>query len=234
MDEICEGKKNMLLRFLHHSMAMTGGFFACYAIMLRADFMGNAQTSNWIYMVMAILGRNPLQFVMRFVGLILYLLGAIVYVVIVRKTKFKVKWIAIVVDVIAVAILSMIPKDCNPIVGLYPIFFAMSLQWNSFPGSYGYVSSTIFSTNNTRQVGLALGEFMISGEKRHLHKMVFFLGSIAGFHIGVVYAYFMVKAYEVQAIWFVLVCLAIASVFLYLEEKEEKLIDKLLHIERNN
>ena len=30
----------------HHIMAICGGFMACYAVMLRSDFIGNAQTSN--------------------------------------------------------------------------------------------------------------------------------------------------------------------------------------------
>ena len=37
----------------------------------------------------------------------------------------------------------------DPVVALYPVFFAMSIQWSSFAGARGFYSSTIFSTNNT-------------------------------------------------------------------------------------
>lgn len=227
---INESRKNMLLRFLHHSMAMTGGFFACYAIMLRADFMGNAQTSNWIYLVLAILGRNPLEFITRLFGVFLYLLAAILYVVIIRKTHLNIRWLSIMTDIFAIVILALIPEDFDPVISLYPIFFAMSFQWNAFPGSYGYQSSTIFSTNNTRQVGLSIGEYICSKDKKHLHKTVFFLGSIAGFHIGVAFAYMAVCAFGVSAVWFNLINLLIAAVFLVLEEKEEKRVKSLLHL----
>lgn len=48
-------------------------------------------------------------------------------------------------------LLGVLPAEMDPVLGLYPIFFVMALQWCAFKGCGKYVSSTIFSTNNYRQ-----------------------------------------------------------------------------------
>lgn len=77
-----------------------------------------------------------------------------------NKTKYDVRAVSMVITSLMILILGLIPADIDIVIGLFPTFFAMAFQWNSFPGEYGYVSSTIFSTNNTRQVSLALGEIL--------------------------------------------------------------------------
>ena len=61
-------KQQMYNRFLHHYMAIVGGFLAGYAVLIHTNFLGNAQTSNLIFFVFSILKRNPLQAVLRFFG----------------------------------------------------------------------------------------------------------------------------------------------------------------------
>jgi uncharacterized membrane protein YoaK (UPF0700 family) len=202
MEEIVESKKNMLTRILHHNMAIVGGFMGGYAILNRSDFLGNAQTSNWIYLVFALLGRNVYEFLQRVLVAVLYVAGSMVYVFIKNKTNWNTRRVSVFIDAVAILILGFIPEDANPIVSLYPIFFAMSFQWNAFSGSYGYVSSTIFSTNNTRQIALAFAEYLCSHDRAYLHRIVFFAGSLISFHVGVVCAYFTTMYFHVQAIYF--------------------------------
>lgn len=198
---------------LHHNMAVVGGFMGCYAVLLRADFLGNAQTSNILYIVLAIFGGNIKEFAIRLIAALIYLSGGVLFTILNHKTNnldcnnifsnyLNVKYISLFVDILAIALLAFMPENINPIIGLYPIFFAMSFQWNCFPGHYGYVSSTIFSTNNIRQVSLSLGEFICDKDTKHLHKTKFFLGSLLGFHIGVAYAYVCVTNYGIKSIWF--------------------------------
>ena len=54
-------KQQMYNRFLHHNMAIAGGFLAGYAVLIHSNFLGNAQTSNLFFFVFSILKRNPLQ-----------------------------------------------------------------------------------------------------------------------------------------------------------------------------
>jgi len=56
----------------------------------------------------------------------------------------------------------------NPVLGLYPIFFAMAFQWCSFKGIGGYNSATVFSTNNLRQFVSAVTLF--ADEKKQEHE----------------------------------------------------------------
>ncbi len=214
-------KLEELHRYEHHVMASFGGFIASYAIMVRMDFMGNAMTSNWIYMVHGILGSNWREVGIRFVGVLLYLLGAVTFSFVKNRCKIDVRYVALGINFCLILILCMIPYHAHPIISLYPIFFAMSFQWNAFPGAYDYVSSTIFSTNNTRQVGLALGDYLFGGRDRtKLHKMCFFLGSILFFHIGVVISYFLTKAYGIFAPSFAYIILAIESIILLIEYRQ--------------
>lgn len=210
---------NQLNRLLHHNMAMVGGFFACYAITTRVDFFGNAQTANLIHLTTALLGANMYEVLLRLIGLIIYVSAAMIYVFIIKKTSKDVRIISLIFDLIAILLLSIFPEDIHPIISLYPIFFAMSFQWNAFPGSYGYASSTIFSSNNTRQTSLALAEFLCDHDKKHLHKMFFFLGSLISFHIGVAVSYYSIKLLYFKAI---LICtiLLIPALLLILYSKK--------------
>ena len=213
-----EQKKNTLNRFLHHNMALIGGFLGGYAIICRADFLGNAQTANLIYLVLSIVGRNPLEVFLRFIALAIYFSAAMLYVFVREKSRFNVKKTSLAIDCAAIIMLGLIPLSVSPIIGLFPIFFAMSFQWNAFPGSYGYNSSTIFSTNNTRQVAVSLAEYLCNGDKMKIHKAVFFLGSIISFHIGVTLSYFATKYLGMYGIWVALIFLIPARIMVYREE----------------
>jgi uncharacterized membrane protein YoaK (UPF0700 family) len=231
MESIVENKKNMLTRILHHNMAVVGGFMAGYAILNRSDFLGNAQTANWIYLVFALLGRNAYEFLERVLVVVLYLCGSMAYVFIKNKTSWNIRQVSVYIDAAAILILGFIPADANPIVSLYPIFFAMSFQWNAFTGSYGYASSTIFSTNNTRQIALAFAEYLCSHDRAYLHKIGFFAGSLISFHVGVVCAYFTTKYFQVHAIYFALLFLVSAILFIHKLETEGS--TEKLHLSKN-
>ena len=187
---------------VHHTMAIVGGFMGCYAVLLRADFLGNAQTSNLLYVLLARFGGNLGEFLIRMGAVLIYAVSVIMFAVIKNKLTVNIKYISLGIDALAICALAFIPKNVDPIIGLYPIFFAMAFQWNAFSGHYGYNSSTIFSTNNLRQVSLAIGEYICNGDRKHLHKAKFFLGSLIGFHLGAAFAYVCVLNYSVQAIWF--------------------------------
>ena len=134
-----------------------------------------------------------------------------------------------IITSLMILILGLMPADIDFVIGLFPIFFAMAFQWNSFPGEYGYVSSTIFSTNNTRQVSLALGEILFPNDgkkgieakernRQYWHKAVFFMGSLLGFHIGVVVSYLLVQQFGIKAVWFDWIFIA-TGIILLINEK---------------
>ena len=136
---------------LHFVMAFIGGYFGLYAIVARNDLFGSAQTSNLIYLVQDILGGRPVDFVIRIGALVLYSTAVALSVWLPKHTAVNNKILSILIDGGAAILLGFLPKDMNPVLGLYPIFFAMAFQWCSFKGIGGYNSSTVFSTNNLRQ-----------------------------------------------------------------------------------
>ena len=136
--------REQLSCWIHHSMAVTGGYLGVYALLCRSDFFGNALTSNLIYIVTGILGREPLDVLIRIGGVVLYVLGIASTVLLSKKYHRNLHPISLTINYIVVGILGFLPAEMNPVIGLYPIFFAMAFQWNSFPGAYGFAGSTIF------------------------------------------------------------------------------------------
>ena len=105
----------------------------------------------------------------------------------------------------------------NVVVGLFPIFFAMAVQWNSYPGAYGYVSSTIFSTNNLRQVAIALSEYAITHDPKQLHKAKFFGGTLLCFHLGVAVSIVTHHFFGIHSVWLCYVPLALTGALVFCE-----------------
>lgn len=211
-----------LVSLLHFFMATVGGFFGVYSIMLRNDFFGSAQTSNLIYLVTALLGHNFPEVLLRIGGVFLYFLAGVIYVLISKKTFLNTKILAICIDIVAAIFLCFIPLNIDPILGLYPSFFAMSFQWNSFAADNGFACSTIFSTNNLRQVSVSLTNYLLEGQREQLKKYLFFLGTMIFFHCGVAFGYLTVIKYANIAIIFSLLPLSIALWLALLEVKYQK------------
>lgn len=214
--------REQLSCWIHHSMAVTGGYLGVYALLCRSDFFGNAMTSNLIYIVTGILGRSPLDVLIRIGGVIFYVLGISSTVFLSKKYHRNLHPISLIINYITVIILGFLPTEMNPILGLYPIFFAMAFQWNAFPGAYGFAGSTIFSTNNTRQVANALSEYCITHEKRQLQRAAFFGGTLACFHIGVAFSWITHSFLGIRSVWLCAVPLLISTVLIVYECRLDK------------
>ena len=179
-------------RLLHHNMAIMGGCLAGYTLLNRIHFLGTAQTNNMIHLVFDLCGRNFFEVLLRLGGFLCYILGTVTFVLITQKTAWNVKYISLGVNLIAYLIMGLLPEDMQDILVLYPAFFAVSLQWNSFPGAYGYVSSTIFSTNNIKQATLSMTEYLVEKKKDSTKRFrsLFFITSFLCFEFGVFCSYF--------------------------------------------
>ena len=176
-------------RLQHRGACLCGGFLGGFALLEIAGTLGNAQTMNLIELVLALLGGNFAEVGLRLIAFALYFAAAMLFVWVRDVSPWRPKVVSLLITALAAVALALIPQTAPTVVRLWPIFFAMSFQWNAFPGAYGYQSSSIFSTNNTRQVGLSLAEYLIGHDAQKLHKARFFLGSLLCFHIGVAIAW---------------------------------------------
>ncbi|WP_253289420.1 YoaK family protein [Clostridium sp. MSJ-8] len=186
---------------LHFNMALIGGILGAYAILNWCDVLGSAQTSNMIHLMMDIVGGNIPGIIIRLGSVVIYIIGLISTVIIKNYTKINVHIYSVIVDAITVIMVGIMPKNLDVIIALYPIFFAMAVQWNSFPGVHGYNSSTIFSTNNLKQTTIAITEYICNKEKDKLHKAKFYGKVLLSFHLGVAIAFICTNLFGMKGVW---------------------------------
>ena len=185
--------------YRHLSFCAVGGFFGCYAVLIHSGVMGNAQTVNLIELLLDAL-RGDLHAVLLHLGaLVLYVLGTMLTVLLPHWWGWDMHYVSPVITAAAAMAVAFLPETLNVVVALYPIFFAMSIQWSSFGGARGFYSSTIFSTNNTKQAALSLARHLCAREKGQLRRMWFYVSTILSFHIGAASAYFAVELWEIKA-----------------------------------
>lgn len=204
---------------LHCIMAFIGGYVGAYALLNRADVFGNAQTANLIHIAMSIVGTNFLDLFIRIIGVVIFMAGISLVIIWPKITKISVHFFAVFVDATALIILGFLPEDMNIVVSLYPIFFAVAVQWTAFPGVYGYNCSTIFSTNNLKQFTMAGVEYICSHDKKFSHKAKFYGSVLVTYHLGVACEFFVNNIFGIKSSWFGLVAVIVAFVFVVIEQR---------------
>jgi uncharacterized membrane protein YoaK (UPF0700 family) len=185
--------------YLHSLMCIVGGFCGGYAVLSRAGTLASAQTLNMIEIVCTLLGRDYQQFFLRLLCAVLYVAAILIGLVVSKKNMLYAQRYAILVDIAGMVILCLIPVDTDVILGIMPIFFMMATQWTIFHGNGKYNSSTIFSTNNLKQLTLSLGEYAMERDVAQLDKAKFFGNSLVWYHIGVGIAFLACRAFAVRA-----------------------------------
>lgn len=181
--------------YRHFAFACVGGYFASYAILTRFGVMANAQTMNLVELVLTALTGSWAAAVQHLGSFVIYVAGTMLTVLLPRRLGWSVRRLSPFVSAAAAVAMAFIPMDTPVIVSLYPIFFAVSFQWSSYHGADGFYSSTIFSTNNTKQASLSLAEYLCDGDKAHLRKTQLYALTLLHFHLGVALGYLAVKAF---------------------------------------
>ena len=106
---------------MHFIMSVCGGFLGGYAVFGRMAVFGSAQTANLIELVGDILGRNTTDALLRFGALVLYIAAMVIFSVMSKKTAWNLKYLVLLVDTAAVAVLSTMPEKMDPVLALYPL-----------------------------------------------------------------------------------------------------------------
>ena len=212
--------------YRHLAFCAVGGFFGCYAVLIHSGVMGNAQTVNLIELLLDAL-RGDLHAVLLHLGaLVLYVLGTMLTVLLPHWWGWDMHYVSPVITAAAAVTVAFLPEALNVVVALYPIFFAMSIQWSSFGGARGFYSSTIFSTNNTKQTSLALANYLCDHDRAHLRKLKVFALTLLCFHIGAAVAYFAVTWWYIRGALAVLPLIAWAFFLSVCERRHEALAEE--------
>ena len=105
-------KLNLPETAAHHSIALTGGFFGIYALLLRSENFGSSETANLIYLFAAGLGGDWQKFGIRLAALFVYVAGLVFATLIAKRfEKGDIRYPAILVDLAACLVLAQIPAD---------------------------------------------------------------------------------------------------------------------------
>ena len=190
---------------IHFNMAFIGGYLGVHAILSFSNLLGNAQTSNLISMVTSLLSGDWQQLLQRIGGMLLYMAAIALTVYLPPRLHWDLRLISVALDAAAAVAVGCFPEDIAPVLGLYPLFFAMAFQWNSFSGADGFVSSSIFSTNNLRQFTSAVTEVSLNHDPSYRLKARFFGLTLLSFHTGVAVSYLLWDAVGFQAAWLCLI-----------------------------
>ena len=126
--------------------------FARKPLLEHSNVFGSAKTSNMILLVNDLLQWDLFHIIIRFVSLIVYALGIIFTLWMAKYHPIIQKRICIIIDCLAALILGFLPENIHPVIALYPVAFAMSIQWCSFRGIRENPSAATFSTGNFRQL----------------------------------------------------------------------------------
>ena len=208
--------------YRHLSFAAVGGFFAAYAILLRMGIMANAQTLNLLELLLSSLRCHWTEMLMHLGALAMYVLGTMSTVILPHLFGWDMRRVCPIIDALCAVLLAFLPAEMPVIPSLYPIFFAMSVQWSSFTGAQDHISSTIFSTNNTKQASLSLARHLCTREQGQIRRMWFYVSTILCFHAGATVAYFSVLLLEVKGSLCVLPLIGWAYYMVVCEDRSQE------------
>ena len=194
---------------IHYNMALIGGFLGAYGVVSRGNFP-SAQTGNMISILTMAIGRKPLDFLIHVGALVVYVAAIVLCTWLPKHAKIRLPQLSLAVSSIATVLMTMIPMNADPILSLYPLFFATAFQWCNFKGARGFTCATIFSTNNLRQFSSAAVEVWLNHDDSFLDKFKFFGGTLLSFHTGAAAAIFLTLVFEEKASLFCLLPLAAA------------------------
>lgn len=199
-------KKEAILHFL---MTSVGGYIGIYCVFARKGVFALAQTMNLLYIVADVKQSNWQDAGMRLGGVGLMCLAVITSIFLLKYGENGRKKISAAITMLAVISEGLISDTISSTFAMYPLFFAMPLQWCAFSTTCGYGSSTIFSTNNLRQCIDAYARYFTEKDSGMLSKARFFRNTLIGYHAGALLCFLAMEIEEMYCIWFCLPVLAV-------------------------
>lgn len=221
--------KYRLDHYLQFVMSLIGGFLGAYALLNHHDLFASAQTSNLIYLFVTVIGKNFDAFLLRLFILVSYVSGLICAVMISKSARLNLQLCSIIFDMAAVIAVCMIANNVNDFIALSPVFFVTAFQWHSFNGVDGYVSSSIFSTNNLKQFTTSLIEYLFEKKPIHLSKAKYYGIVLLSYHIGVVISYFSYLLFKAKGMVICLIPLTASLLLVLIKSNKLSLVFPKIH-----
>lgn len=119
-------------RRIHFTMAFIGGFLGVYTTLRFAGLFGSAQTANLIYLATDLLGGSWTDMLLRLGGAVLYMAGIALTVWLPLGPVRDLRRLSVGIDMAAAILVALLPAEISPVLGLYPLFFAMPFNGTAF------------------------------------------------------------------------------------------------------
>lgn len=193
-------------------MAYIGGIFAIYALLEHSNVFGSAETSNMILLVGNLLDGDLFHICIRIGNLLIYAAGIITALWMAKYHPTAQKLLCIALDAMAAVVLYRMPADTHPVIALYPVAFAMSVQWCSFRGVENNPSATTFSTGNFRQLVTHIFNYCTEKDPASLKNIQFYFWTMLSFHLGVATIYLLRPYLLWNSIWIIFIPLLAAAI----------------------
>ena len=142
------------------------------------------------------------------------------------------RYVSIGTGILACLLLAQLPEEMDPVLALYPMFFATAVQWLAFTGAAGYNSATIFSTNNLRQCFASLSEYLYERKPEQKRKCAFYAGTLLCFHLGAIYCWGCLHFFGVQSIYACLPLLALPLSMMAVNEERHPILFDIFALSR--
>lgn len=195
-------------------LIFVAGFYGAYTLSVRGGVFCNAQTGNMALFGVAVGTGNWRKALYYLIPIAGYILGSMVSEAIPRHVRrFRLRWdtLLTLIEMVAVIIIGFIPAAAPHQICQVIINFICAMQYNTFRQAEGIGSATTFCTNHTRMFGSNLvrilfrpKEYADAAQKVRSHGVM-----LICFALGAVASAFLCVHFDVYAIWFVLLPLAI-------------------------
>lgn len=202
-------------------MSLVGGFFGGYTAVMLYELFANAQTQNLIQAVRLAVTGDFGDMALRLLAAAIYVCGLSLSVFVPRMKKINGEYLSVAIDALCIIALFFIPRDAHPIFAAAPIVFAAPYQWTVFDKIEGYVSATIFSSNNFRQFTTSLISYLVDKDREMLKKARVFGLTLLCFLLGTAFVCAAVVLLGKAGVLTGLVPLLIAAIIITLKNRKK-------------
>lgn len=175
-------------------LSAASGFCGAYGVFFCGHIFACGQTGNLLALWNAAAEGNILDLLLRVLMLFLFMLGITATVLLPEKLQrtFIGKWVswqqsALVIEFLCVLAVMLIPASFHSLLQVAPIFLASALQYNSFKDCEGVTASTIFCSNNIRQLTLSFWGWKKEREESEHHRFKIYGLVILAYSLGILF-----------------------------------------------
>lgn len=214
-------------------LAFIGGFLEAYTYLLKGNIFANAQTGNFALMAINFAYyRSPLKAAYYLIPICAYIVGIFLTTSLPSKLngrRGKLSWymMFIIIQFAALLVVGFIPAPVPHSVTTVTVAFLCAMQYNTFKACRGLAMSTVFCTNNLRQLALSVADKAHGGIKGLVRRGIVYLFNILCFVTGAAVSSVLIRVLASRgmgsehSIWLCCIILIPVGIYLFVNERKE-------------